>query len=168
MKLLRRQVALLFTALVSAFGHAAETPKNCGCSCCEGEEVCCCNRSKTGGKPADSAHAIQAVLLERFNRPDAPLLVGPIVIEGDHAIAGWRQAKVGGRVLLQRKADQWKPRLCAGVALKERSFLQEAGLSAEAASAIQQKREHAEAALPTDERAQLDSFPRIVPLDSSS
>ena len=45
---------------------------------------------------ADEA-AISKLLHATFDRPEVPLTIAPVVVAGDHAIAGWIQADMGGR-----------------------------------------------------------------------
>ena len=73
-------------------------------------------------------HAIVAVLMTTFDRPEARLKVEPVVMDGDLAIAGWVQDGRGGRALLRRVSGQWKIVLCAGEALKHRDGMVTAGI----------------------------------------
>ena len=41
-------------------------------------------------------------------------MVDPVVVEGDHAIAGWVQGDMGGRAHLRRKGHDWQLVLCSG------------------------------------------------------
>ena len=45
-------LALLLAPLVLL---AADAAKNCGCSCCKGKDVCCCNTPAAADKPAADA-----------------------------------------------------------------------------------------------------------------
>ena len=51
---------------------------------------------------ASAADAIVALLRHSFDRPDAPLAVEPVVVNGDDAVAGWSQGGTGSRALLRR------------------------------------------------------------------
>jgi Cu/Ag efflux protein CusF len=47
----------LLPAALFAQDQPADPSRNCGCACCKGEEVCCCQAGKAAGaeaKPADS------------------------------------------------------------------------------------------------------------------
>jgi hypothetical protein len=49
----------------------------------------------------DNEHQIAMVLKKQFEKPDAPLRVEPIVVEGDYSVAGWSQGARGGHAFLQ-------------------------------------------------------------------
>ena len=76
--------------------------------------------------PADAA--VKRVLMAMFDKPEAPLTVIPVTVEGDVAVAGWAQGEMGGRALLRRKHRTWSLVLCSGDALKEASSLRGFGL----------------------------------------
>lgn len=83
--------------------------------------------------PHDQEPLIRDLLMEMFDRPDAPLSVQPIVIEGNVALAGWAQDGHGGRALLRLIDSGWYVALCAGPELLEESFVQGQGLDHRAA-----------------------------------
>lgn len=45
-------------------------------------------------------HQITMVMKQLFEKPDAPLSVVPISVDGDYAVAGWIQGGRGGRAFL--------------------------------------------------------------------
>ena len=65
-------LASLLVSLTQAALSASDTPKNCGCACCAGKEVCCCNESAPTklaagtGKNTDTAKRfpIRGVIVE--------------------------------------------------------------------------------------------------------
>ena len=85
---------------------------------------------------ASAADAIVALLRHSFDRPDAPLAVEPVVVNGDDAVAGWIQGDTGGRALLRRKDGAWRIVLCSGDALTKAAFLVEAGIAPPVAEAM--------------------------------
>lgn len=85
---------------------------------------------------ADDRAAVRDLLLRTFDRPEARLVVDPIVVDGDVAIAGWVQGDLGGRAFLRRKDDAWSIDLCAGDALKERESLEKLGLQKSRADSL--------------------------------
>jgi hypothetical protein len=90
--------------------------------------------------------AIRGVMKGTWDKPDSPVIVDPIVVRGDHALAGWTQGAMGGRALLRRKASQWIVILCAGDDLKRADVLHRIGLpqtDADAAAAMLAKAEKA-------------------------
>ena len=72
---------------------------------------------------------VEYLLLKTFDKPDNKLLVNPIVIEKDYAIAGWTQGSAGGRALLNKKSDKWIIILCSGDELKKVQLLKEIGMN---------------------------------------
>ena len=163
------KIFFLVTAVfvAASFIQAAEKSKNCGCSCCEGLEVCCCN-TDTAVKPKTDDAAIRASLTNRFDQPDAPLSMAPIVVEANYAIASWTQAGVGGRALLRKDGQDWVALLCAGKVLKDTKTLKDAGASETTATLLVKKLTNAEAALPSAQRAKYDAFQGIITLNDSS
>jgi hypothetical protein len=110
--------------------------------------------------PAEAA--IRAVMMREWNQPEAPLIVEPIVADGDFAIADWTQPALGGRALLQRTGDTWSVVLCAGDALKSPDLLEHAGVPRSNAVALLQTLAKAEASMPADRLARIAAFNGIV------
>lgn len=81
----------------------------------------------------DDTSAIRRVLMAMFDRPEQRLIVEPITVEANIAVAGWAQGDKGGRALLRRQDDAWRIILCSGDALKEARALQQFGLTPEQA-----------------------------------
>jgi hypothetical protein len=46
------------------------------------------------------ARSVEHVLKAQFDKPEAPLSVAPVSVEGNYAVAGWLQGARGGRALL--------------------------------------------------------------------
>jgi len=84
----------------------------------------------------DGAEAARRLLFETFDRPETRLFVDAIVVEGDAAVADWRQGELGGRAFLTRKGDAWSIALCAGDALKDSATLEKLGVSKANADAL--------------------------------
>ncbi|WP_157083631.1 copper uptake system-associated protein [Bradyrhizobium manausense] len=102
----------------------------------------------TGTAVAESdVDSIQHLLHSAFDKPDAELIVEPIVVASDHAIAGWTQGDMGGRALLRRKGGEWAIILCSGDALKSVDALVKAAVPEGAAATLEQKLVKAEASL---------------------
>ena len=106
--------------------------------------------------------AITALLKAQFDRPEAPLSVAPIVVQGDVAVAGWSQDGKGGRAFLRRDADGWAVEICAGESLTEAATLQNMGLGATEAAALQSSVAAAEQSLSADIIAQFNAFEGVV------
>ncbi len=122
-----------------------------------------CTPDNTG---ADDA-AIREVLMTQFDKPEAPLTVAPVVVQGTHALAGWTQGERGGRALLRREAGLWRVVLCGGDGLKEATALRDAGLSGDDAAALAKALASAEAPLPAAQRAKFALFGATVRVETA-
>lgn len=89
-----------------------------------------------GARADDGAEAARRLLFQTFDKPEAPLFVDAIVVEGDAAVADWRQGELGGRAFLRRKDQAWTITLCAGDALKDSATLEKLGVSNSTARAL--------------------------------
>ncbi len=110
----------------------------------------------------DAPRAIRQLLLATFDRPEARLSVDPIVVEGDHAVAGWLQDGRGGRALLRRSKGAWVVWLCSGESLRSADTLRKTGIAAGIADTLAKRLQEAEARLPAASRAAFDSFEGTV------
>ena len=100
------------------------------------------------------SHAMKAI----WDSPDAPLIVEPIVIEGDYALAGWTQLARGGRALLLNRRGEWNVHMCGDDGLNDVETLTMAGMSAQAAERLVKKTSEAEAKLPAEITAKFATF----------
>jgi len=85
---------------------------------------------------AEVTDTVRHVLMQMFDKPEQPLAVDPVTVEGDIAVAGWAQGEMGGRALLRRKGADWQLILCSGDTLTEAKSLQQFGLTAEQAEGM--------------------------------
>jgi hypothetical protein len=116
-----------------------------------------------GGVAADTDEvAVKEVLMVTFDKPEARLAVDPVVVAGDYAVAGWIQAKLGGRALLRRRAGQWALILCSGDGIVSTGALQQAGVPRQDAENLSVRLETAENAMPAERRALLSTFEGTV------
>ncbi|MDZ7937772.1 MAG: copper uptake system-associated protein [Rhodoferax sp.] len=113
------------------------------------------------------AAQIAAIMKKQFERPDAPLAVEPVTVDGTVAIAGWIQGSKGGRAMLQKDAGQWMITLCAGADLVQAKALQATGLSASQATQLVKAVQLAESKLSPKQRQLFDSFEGMVKIDSA-
>lgn len=112
--------------------------------------------------------AIRHLMMHTFDRPETPLTVDPVVVRGDHAVAGWTQGTGGGRALLARDPARaaWRIVLCAGDGLRDVAMLQASGVPAADARALAQALAAAEADLPAEQRTRFSSFQGVVHVDA--
>jgi hypothetical protein len=118
--------------------------------------------------PKTGAQAIAHVMKAQFDRPDAPLTVVPVTIDGDYAIAGWIQQDKGGRALLKAQGGKWTIHVCAGDGLLQASTLEMAGISAPAAKRLIQKVAAAEKRLPPEQVKKFALFEGVVKIEGGS
>lgn len=123
----------------------------------------------SAGALADTAtdqQTIEHMMRHTWERPDAPLDVGPVTVEGDHAVAGWTQGERGGRALLIKNDKGWRVVLCAGDSLLDPATLRSAGLSANAATHMSQTVIQAESTLPQSRVKQFALFKGVMKVDA--
>jgi len=104
------------------------------------------------------AQQITHVMKAQFDRPDAPLKVHPVVVDGHHAVAGWMQANKGGRALLVKEKDNWTITVCGGDGLRDAKVLAQTGMGNAAAQSLAAKVQSAEAKLSKAQLKQLALF----------
>jgi hypothetical protein len=107
----------------------------------------------------DNENSVRAVLMQTWNKTDAPLIVDPITIVDNYALAGWVQGERGGRALLLRKPDGiWSVQLCGGDGLKDVETLKQSHLPDPVATELAARQAAAEAVLPSKTREQFSKF----------
>ncbi|WP_127520252.1 copper uptake system-associated protein [Mesorhizobium sp. Z1-4] len=109
--------------------------------------------------------AIRGVLKATWDTPEAPLSIQPLVILGDHAVAGWMQDERGGRALMRRMHGRWTVHLCTGDAVKEAANLRQMGVPAAVSDQLATLLADAEAAMDPKQVALLSSFDGTVMMD---
>ncbi len=112
--------------------------------------------------------AINKVLQATWGTGPQPLEVKPVVIVGEHALAGWTQGPRGGRALLSRsKPGEWAVAVCGGDGLKDAKVLEQAGISRADARGLAAAVAKADAALPAERRARFASFEGMVRMNAN-
>jgi hypothetical protein len=110
----------------------------------------------------DKQH-IRELINHTYDTPEHKVVIDPIIVKGEHAVAGWIQHNKGGRVLLFRTTDgKWNQVLCSGKAVKDLAFLIEAGVSPSVANELTKELIAAEALLGNEKIIQMDSFLGVV------
>jgi copper(I)-binding protein len=117
------------------------------------------------GRDMDPRQSIQAVMRKRFETPDKPLIIDPIVVQNDWAIADWQQDGRGGRALLKKGVHGWTVNLCSGDSLKDAAALEKIGVAAPDAKDLTAQLMAAEGSLKPDTLALFASFEGTVILD---
>lgn len=121
-----------------------------------------------GGHAAagDEEERIRRLLLEAFDKPEARLVVEPVVIVGGHAIADWSQSQGGGRALLRQRAGEWVVLLCSGDGVTTAQGLMQMGVPGADAGALSLKLAEAEKAVAPDRLALFSTFEGTVLMDA--
>lgn len=111
--------------------------------------------------------AVRHLLHSTFDKPDAKLVVEPVVATAGYAIAGWTQGDMGGRALLQNRHGRWTLILCAGDGIKSAEALRHAGIAPDAANALAQALARTEQAVPAGRLAMFAQFEGLVRMDEA-
>lgn len=123
-----------------------------------------CSASQSGAR-ADQ-QAILTRMHATWDRPDSKLDAGPLVVEGDYALADWTQGQMGGRALLRRRHGQWSTVLCAGDGIRDVEGLAAAGVPAAIAGRLATRLAEAEKQVPAERLAQMSAFMGVVQMDT--
>jgi periplasmic copper chaperone A len=121
----------------------------------------------TASHTMPDAQAIEHSMKKLFDKPDAPLVVAPVSIEGDYAVAGWIQSGKGGRALLKKEKGQWSIHVCGGDGLTQASALVQTGMSSTTADRLAKKVQAAESKLSADQLKKLAMFDGVVKVDQT-
>jgi len=113
---------------------------------------------------ADSA-AVKSLMAATWDKPDARLLVEPVVEAGGYAVASWTQGERGGRALLRQEDGKWKIILCSGDPLKSASSIAETGVPRATAELLARRLKEAESILPPRQVALFSTFEGVVHID---
>ena len=105
---------------------------------------------------------VRRVLTESFARPDAPVALDPVAVEGDAAIVGWIQGDLAGRAFLRKVGGSWSVVACAGDALKQAATLERLGLATPQATLLTSRLAEQEAQLDPKVVARFSSFDGLL------
>ena len=122
---------------------------------------------ETSAPVMTDAQVIEYTMKKLFDKPEAPLAVMPISIEGDYAVAGWVQSGKGGRALLKKEASGWRIQVCGGDGLKKAATLEQTGMPTTTASRLAKSVDAAEAKLPSEHLKKLAMFEGMMKVEPS-
>ena len=114
------------------------------------------------------SQAIEHAMKKQFDKPEAPLKVEPVSVEGGFAVAGWLQQGRGGRALLEKRHGQWVITVCAGDGLKQVEILAQTGMKPEVAKRLAAKVAVQEARLPSETLKKFASFEGMLRVDGDA
>lgn len=124
--------------------------------------ICAVMAPRAHASDGDEQQAIIGVMKGMFHKPETPLLVDPVAVEGDAAVAGWSQGEMGGRAFLRKRKGGWVIILCSGDQLKVVDTLVTAGLPKPQAEALAAKVLSAEKSQPVERLAMFSKFDGLV------
>jgi hypothetical protein len=116
--------------------------------------------------PASDAQAVEQAIKKLFDKPEAPLRVAPISVEGSWAVAGWTQGQRGGRAVLKKDGGRWSIQVCGGDGLRTGTALAQLGIDSAGAERLARKVKAAEAALPAAQVRMFSLFEGTVRVDA--
>ena len=105
---------------------------------------------------------VRHTMMATFHKPTDPLKVDPVVIRGDHAVAGWIQGDRGGRAVLLREKGNWIITVCGGDGLKQAEALAQTGMPLARAKELAQALALAESRLNSQTVGMFARFEGIV------
>lgn len=114
------------------------------------------------------ADVIASTLHGMFDKLGLTLKIEPVAVSGNHAVADWAQAEMGGRALLRRKDGDWALVLCAGDQIKAASAMVQAGVPQADATRLSESLAAAEAKLDPKDVAMFSKFEGLVMMDARS
>lgn len=112
--------------------------------------------------------SIEGVLRKQFDKPQTPLQVLAIAIEGEYAVAGWIQDRQGGRALLKKEKGQWSIEVCAGDGLAQPATLAMTGMTQSAASRLAEKVKLSEKRLSAQQVRMFGLFKGVVQVNGAA
>ncbi len=123
-----------------------------------------------GGSSAEpqEALAVRAMLKSIFEKSDVPLVVEPVAVAGDYALADWEQGEMGGRALLRKKNGNWEVVLCAGDEIREAQALRSAGIPPDLAASLSSELARAESKLSRARLEKFSSFKSLVRMEQGA
>lgn len=133
-----------------------------------GVALICATPSTGVHTESEAATAIRSLMSKTWDKPGNPLIVGPIAVAGDFAIASWTQDERGGRVLLKRSEDRWKVILCAGDQITDANALEAAGVPSTLAQQLASDIRHQEESVDPRRKALFSLFGDIVPMEGEA
>lgn len=112
--------------------------------------------------------AIRQLMLETWDKPEARLIIEPVVVEGDYALASWVQGERGGRAILARRDGNWQVIVCTGDGAKDPANVQQTGMPADVAHRLVRDLVMAEEKLPAAQRKQFSLFGKDMHMEEKT
>ena len=100
-----------------------------------------------------------------FDKPDAELVIDPIVVEGGFSVAGWTQGDMGGRAFLRKRGSEWSLVLCTGDEIRSAEALTASGVPADTAARLAADIAEVEKTVDADRLKMFASFQGVVQME---
>jgi hypothetical protein len=127
--------------------------------------VCVTSFSASAMAHGTDQEQIEHAMMATFDKPNNPLKLAPVVVQGDYAVAGWIQGDKGGRALLQKTHDHWQISVCGGDGLTQAKVLETTGMPAATAKALADAVVVAESKLSPHQRHLFGSFEGMMKVE---
>lgn len=128
-----------------------------------------CATPSTGVRAeSEAVPAIRSLMSKTWDKPGNSLIVDPIAVAGEFAIASWTQGERGGRALLKRSDDRWKVILCAGDQITDARALEAAGVPSAVAEQLAREIRQQEEAVDPKRKALFSLFGDMVPMEGEA
>jgi hypothetical protein len=108
---------------------------------------------------------IRQAMADAFSKPNDPVTVAPLVMEGEHAVVGWIQGSQGGRTILRKMQGHWNIVVCGGRSLKEAANMAQTGIPLPTAISMAESLASAEAKLDAETLKKFALFEGVTPAD---
>ena len=112
--------------------------------------------------------AIRTVMHGMFDKPDAELVIAPVVVESGFAVAGWTQGNMGGRAFLKKDGAKWTLILCTGDGIRSVEALRASGVPGDAARRLAAAIMAADTSVDPERLKSLASFEGVVRMDGQA
>jgi hypothetical protein len=106
---------------------------------------------------------IRQAMAGAFSRPNDPVTVAPLVMDGEHAVVGWVQGGQGGRSILRKVQGKWNIVVCGGRSLKDAANMAQTGIPLSTAISMAESLASAETKLDADTLKKFASFDGVTP-----
>lgn len=110
----------------------------------------------------DKAPRIQALINKTFDRSGAKVVIEPIVVSGNYAIADWVQGEKAGRALLKLNNGEWQLWACGGKGMKTANALVGLGVPGQDAANLTSKLSSSENNMGNEQIRLFDDFGTIM------
>ncbi len=109
--------------------------------------------------------AVRKVLMDTYDTPQSHLVVDPVVIGADRALAGWTQGQRGGVAMFTRKPGGWRLSLCGNDMVTQADNLVLTGMAPADAQALSEAFTTAARRSPMERRALFRTFGETVRME---